>query len=204
MPGFHHPVAGAFGGDGEAVKLAGQTDREIANIDHLLHFAETFGRDLARFQRDEPTEICLEGAQFFAQKADQFATARSRHVAPNLEGGIGLVDHGCDTLDRNGLEACDLFTRYRAERRHIAAGIKIAGDAHSVEQGRGFLFHVKLRGRIHVKLSFLAQRGGKAVFDTALSTPVAVLSPNLSFCETGPPSKPAKHHSILSRNHIWP
>ncbi|EGP55698.1 hypothetical protein Agau_L101066 [Agrobacterium tumefaciens F2] len=33
-------------------------------------------------------------------------------------------------------------------------------------------------------MSFLAQRGGKAVFDTALSTPVAVLSPNLSFCET--------------------
>ncbi|MNT13499.1 hypothetical protein D3C72_1484720 [compost metagenome] len=178
MPGFHHPVAGAFGGDGETIKLAGKADCEIADIDHFLHLAEALGGNLACFQRDETSEIGLEGAQLFAEQPDQFATAGRRYIAPYLEGGIGPVDHGGDTFDRNGLEARDLFTGHRAEGGHIAAGIEIAGNAHPVEQGRGFLFHVELRGRIHVKLSFLAQRGGKAVFDTALSTPVAVLSPN--------------------------
>ena len=154
MPGFHHAMAGAFGGDGETIKLAGKADREIADIDHFLHFAEALGGNLARLQRDETAEIRLEGAQFFAKQPDQFTATGRRHIAPCLEGGIGPVDHGCDTLDRNGLEIRDLFTRHRAEGGHIAAGIKIAGNAHPVEQGRGFLFHVELRGRIHVHRPF--------------------------------------------------
>ena len=59
MPGFHHAVAGALGGDGQAVELARQADGEIADVDHLLHFAEAFGRDLAGFDRDQPAELGL-------------------------------------------------------------------------------------------------------------------------------------------------
>jgi hypothetical protein len=44
MPGFHHPVAGAFGGDGQTVELAREADGEIADVDHFLDFAEAFGR----------------------------------------------------------------------------------------------------------------------------------------------------------------
>jgi hypothetical protein len=44
MPGFHHAVAGALGGHRQAVELAREADREIADVDHFLHFARAFGR----------------------------------------------------------------------------------------------------------------------------------------------------------------
>ena len=73
MPGFHHAVLGALGGDGQAVELARQADGEIADVDHLLNFAEAFGRDLAGFQRHEAAEIVLGGAQFLAEQTHEFA-----------------------------------------------------------------------------------------------------------------------------------
>jgi hypothetical protein len=36
-------VAGALAGDGQAVQLARQADREVADVDHLLHLAEALG-----------------------------------------------------------------------------------------------------------------------------------------------------------------
>ena len=59
MPRLHHAMAGTFAGDGQAVELARQTDREIADVDHLLHFAEAFLQDLAGFERDEAAERSL-------------------------------------------------------------------------------------------------------------------------------------------------
>ena len=72
-------MAGAFAGDGEAVKLARETDREIADVDHLLHFAEALLQDLAGFEADETAERVLVGAQLFAQQAHELAAARRRH-----------------------------------------------------------------------------------------------------------------------------
>ena len=40
VPLLEHPVARALGGDREAVELARQADREVADVDHLLHLAE--------------------------------------------------------------------------------------------------------------------------------------------------------------------
>ncbi len=88
MPGLHHAVARALGGDGEAVKLAREADGEIADVDHLLHFAEALGDDLSRFEGDDGAERLLGGAQFLAEEADEFAPARSRDVAPGGEGGF--------------------------------------------------------------------------------------------------------------------
>ena len=56
---LHHPVVGALGGDGQAVQLARQADREVADVDHLLHFAQAFGDDLAGLDRDEAAEVGL-------------------------------------------------------------------------------------------------------------------------------------------------
>ena len=50
MPLLHHAMAGTLRCDREAVELARKTDREIADIDHLLHFAETFLQNLAGFK----------------------------------------------------------------------------------------------------------------------------------------------------------
>ena len=77
MPGFHHAVVGALGGDGQAVELARQADGEIADVDHLLHFAEALGRDLAGFERHEAAEIVLGGAQLLADQTHELAAPRA-------------------------------------------------------------------------------------------------------------------------------
>ena len=49
MPLLHQPMAGPLAGDRQAVELPGEADGEVADVDHLLHFAERFLRDLAGF-----------------------------------------------------------------------------------------------------------------------------------------------------------
>ena len=53
MPLLHQAVLWPFGSDRESVKLPGQADREIANVDHLLHFAFGLDENFAGFKRDE-------------------------------------------------------------------------------------------------------------------------------------------------------
>ncbi len=53
MPGLHHAMARALRGDGQAVELARQADGEVADVDHLLHFAKALGDDLAGLQRHQ-------------------------------------------------------------------------------------------------------------------------------------------------------
>ena len=48
MPRLGQPVPGSLGGDRAAVELAREADREVADVDHLLHLAEALLRDLAR------------------------------------------------------------------------------------------------------------------------------------------------------------
>ena len=86
VPGFHHPVARAFGGNRQSVQLAGETDGKVADVDHLLHFAHRFRRDLAGLERHEGCEIILGAAQLLAEQADEFAASRRRNVAPLDEG----------------------------------------------------------------------------------------------------------------------
>ena len=98
MPGLHHAVRRPLGGDGQAVDLARQADREIADVDHLLDFAEPFGRDLAGLDRDQPAELGLGLAQLFAEQPDQLAALRRRHMAPFEEGVMGAADCGGNVL----------------------------------------------------------------------------------------------------------
>jgi len=94
VPGFGHAVAGAFGGDGQPVKLAGKAHGEVADVDHLLHFAKAFGGDLADLQCHEGAKVGLGGAKFFAEEADEFAPPRGGDGAPLGEGGFGAGDDG--------------------------------------------------------------------------------------------------------------
>ena len=68
--------------DGQAVELARQADGEVADVDHLLHFAEPFRLDFADLDRHQPAELGLGGAQFFAEQANELAAARRRDAAP--------------------------------------------------------------------------------------------------------------------------
>ncbi len=63
MPRLHHPVLAALRGDGQAVQLARQAHREVADVDHFLDLAEAFRGNLADLDRDEPAEGLLVGAQ---------------------------------------------------------------------------------------------------------------------------------------------
>ena len=82
MPALDHAVVGALGGDRQAVELARQADRELADVDHLLYLAFALGQDLAGLDRDEAAEIGLGRAQLLAEQADELAASGGRHLAP--------------------------------------------------------------------------------------------------------------------------
>jgi hypothetical protein len=121
VPLLHHPVARPFGGDREAEQLAGQTDREIADVDHFLHLAEALGADLAGFDGHQRAQVVLVLSQQFAEFAHQLAAHGCRHDAPFAKGLLGLVDDGGD-----------LVGTVRAQSRELAAGDRGAGDEFAV------------------------------------------------------------------------
>ena len=86
VPLLHHAVLGPLGSDGEAVELAGEADGEVADVDHLLHFAFAFGEDLAGFEGDEAPEVALGVAQGVAELADDLAAFGGGDELPLLEG----------------------------------------------------------------------------------------------------------------------
>ncbi len=89
MPLFHHAVARALGRDGEAVELPREPGGEVADVDHLLHFAVAFGANLPHLERDEVAQRLLDRAQGVAEVAHEVAALRRRHVPPGAEGGGG-------------------------------------------------------------------------------------------------------------------
>jgi hypothetical protein len=91
-------VARALGGNGQAIKLPAQPDGKIADVDHLLHFAQALGHDLAGLQRHQRAQIILGRAQLLAQKAHQFAPPRRRHRAPGRNAS-------CDAAITAGMSA---------------------------------------------------------------------------------------------------
>ena len=79
---FHHAVKGAFGGDGQAVELAGEACGEVADVDHFLDFAEGFLFYFADFEGDEVGEVGFAFAEFEAEAADEFAALGGGDEAP--------------------------------------------------------------------------------------------------------------------------
>ena len=66
----------------QAVELPRQADGEVADVDHLLHFAVALGADLAHLERDQIAERLLQLAQRLAEIAHQLAALRRRPFAP--------------------------------------------------------------------------------------------------------------------------
>ena len=71
-----------FGLNGESVEHARLADREIADIDHLLHFAFPLREDFPGLEGDKLTELVFEFAQGVAQSPHRFAAHRARRYAP--------------------------------------------------------------------------------------------------------------------------
>ena len=62
--------AGAFRVHAQAVQHARLPDGEVADVDHLLHFAVALGADLAHLERDQVAQRFLRFAQGVAEIAN--------------------------------------------------------------------------------------------------------------------------------------
>ncbi len=107
MPGLHHPVARALGGDRQAVQLARQAHREVADVDHLLDLAQPFGQKLPGLQRHQAPQGLLVPAELDAQQAHQLAAHGRGHSAPVQERRVGALDGRFALLGRDQLHAAD-------------------------------------------------------------------------------------------------
>jgi hypothetical protein len=128
--------------DGEAVELAREANREIANVDHLLNFAEPFRDNLARFNRDEAAKRVLMSAKLFAEKAHKLAALWRGHGAPGKESGMSFLDCALRFA-----QARFANTRYSlagdGRARWQAAACKVLhGGAKAREQGAHFVAEV--------------------------------------------------------------
>ena len=138
VPGFHHAVAGAFGGDRQAVELARQAHGKVADVDHLLHFAQAFGGNLARLQRHQAAQVGLGGAQLFAQQANQLAPTRCGHGAPSGEGCVGAANGVAGLRGRVLRHMGHHFAREGRAHSQVAPLISRRGYAQALQQGMDF------------------------------------------------------------------
>ncbi len=110
MPLLIHPMARPLAVHGESVKLARKPDGEIGDIDHLLHFAQAFGQNLAHFERNQRAQIAL------VQRAVRSRSrARSRRAAaPGPCATRGTLPPRAPSRTRN--RPCPPFSLWRAIR----------------------------------------------------------------------------------------
>ena len=78
-------MTGSLGRDRASVQLTREPDGEVADVDHLLHLAEAFLRDLPDLERHKGTERLLLAAELLAQEAHELPAPRRRYLAPRLE-----------------------------------------------------------------------------------------------------------------------
>ncbi len=64
-------MAGPFRCNGETVQLSRQPDSELADVDHLLYFAQPLRADLPCFDGDELAEVVSMFTQQFAEATDK-------------------------------------------------------------------------------------------------------------------------------------
>jgi hypothetical protein len=102
MPLFHHAMAGPLGRERQAVQLAREPDREVTNVDHLLHFAVAFRADLAHLERDEIAQRLLEFPERVAEIAHEVAALGRRPLAPRDKRARGFADHAVARGPRRG------------------------------------------------------------------------------------------------------
>ncbi len=74
MPLLHHPVIGPLAGDGEAIELTGETDSEVADVDHLLHFTLAFRRNFSSLDGHQTSKRCFRATQLFAENANKLTS----------------------------------------------------------------------------------------------------------------------------------
>src|SRR5256884_8984171 len=100
-------MARPFGLDGQPVKHARLADREIADINHLLHFAFTFRDDFSSLEGDKLTELVFQVAQCVAKTANSVAAHRTRSRTPFQERFLSTRNRLVVIIIRCGTHTCD-------------------------------------------------------------------------------------------------
>ena len=122
-----------FAGNGETIELAGETDREVADVDHLLNLAETLRHDLAYLDGDELAERGLGGAQLFSENPNELSTSGCRERSPHQERPLRALDCFGDAI---GICVPDVSNGLAGQRRAhdaLAALIVIAVNSEALE-----------------------------------------------------------------------
>jgi len=100
-------------------------DGEVGDVDHLLHFTDALGEDLAVLERDQRAEIVLVAAQLVTDEAHGLTALRCRNLAPTR----GDLDRGAhDVLVVLGARGPHLGDE-RAARRVADVQERTAGGA---------------------------------------------------------------------------
>jgi hypothetical protein len=76
----------------DALELAGEPDRKVADVDHLLDLTVTLGQDFPGLDGDETAELGLAGAQLLAKNPDELSTPGRRKRPPRAERFFRLRD----------------------------------------------------------------------------------------------------------------
>src|SRR4029453_13252451 len=142
MPLPPHAMRRTPAGNGQAIELAGKTDGKIANINHFLHFAATFGSDLAGLYHHQATQLILGGTQLLPQEPDEFAAARRRNQAPSLECVHCTIDN---FANRGHVSVRHTGNRSAGRRRTYDPGSflkRTAIDAKVLKARSGFLSEI--------------------------------------------------------------
>ncbi len=94
MPLLIHTMQRTLTVHGQAIQLTAEAYSEIADIDHLLHFAQSFLQAFAHFIAHQFAEVLLVFAEFITQLTNHFSTLGRRPHPPFAECLFGgLHDH---------------------------------------------------------------------------------------------------------------
>ena len=70
------------------VELAAQTNCEVTDVDHFLHFTQTFLQRLAHFVAHQGTERILLLTEGISELADHLSPFGRRNIPPFNESGL--------------------------------------------------------------------------------------------------------------------
>src|SRR5437660_8044203 len=107
MPLFHQPVTRSFRLNCQTIEHPRLADCEIADIDHLLHFAFAFGDNFSGLEGDELPELVFQFAQCVAKTANSVAAHRTRSRTPFQERFLSTRNRLVVIIIRRGTHTCD-------------------------------------------------------------------------------------------------
>ena len=76
------------------MQLPGKPNSKITDINHFLHFSQSFLQTFSHFKGNEFSQGVLVLPQRFSDLSDYFSTFGCRYLSPLMEGSCCFVDHG--------------------------------------------------------------------------------------------------------------